>query len=205
MSVTPMGREDGGTISAPAIRNGVPPATGKAVTDIGTANDNGTTTADSRNACGYCRREVAVDEPVWLLRKRTGRSITRANGTSYPVSKTVWACRACALPRIPRCWHDKPFHIGRYVQDWQRQLLEPFVGQLVSRCDGCGRSLGRTNFWPDRSCSPACSRDVRNRRQRRDQVEHRCECGRTFTGRADAVYCSNACRQRAYRQRGVKP
>jgi hypothetical protein len=33
---------------------------------------------------------------------------------------------------------------------------------------------------------------------------HTCEqCGRRFTGvRSDAVYCSNACRQRAYRQRG---
>jgi hypothetical protein len=118
---------------------------------------------------------------------------------------SVAACRDCALPRVYRGWHDKPFHIGKYSQDWERRIIEPFVGQLFSRCEVCGRLLGRTQFMPNTICSADCRLEVRNRRRHRERVEHRCECGRTFTpARADAAYCSNACRQRAYRQR-VKP
>jgi hypothetical protein len=203
MSVTATRQRDGVLNAKSATRNGAPPLTSEAVTANGPADDNGTTTAASRNTCAYCRRVVADDEPVWLLRRRTGQSVTRPDGSSYPLAETVWACRACALPRVPSYWHDNPFKLGIHERHgWKRRLIEPFVGQLYSQCDGCGRPLGRTNFWPDRRCSPACSRDARNRSRRRERVEHRCECGLSFTARADARYCSNACRQRAYRQRG---
>jgi hypothetical protein len=58
-----------------------------------------------------------------------------------------------------------------------------------------------------RYCSDECGELERRSRRDRcvDRVQHRCECGVTFTARADAQYCSNACRQRAYRQRGSQP
>jgi len=47
-------------------------------------------------------------------------------------------------------------------------------------------------------CHPCYRRELR--REKRNSLT--CVCGKTFTPvRADARYCSNACRQRAYRMR----
>jgi hypothetical protein len=83
------------------------------------------------------------------------------------------------------------------------------------RCRDCGRnwyelreaSLGgfsQMRRWRAycHSCAWPRERAYQRDRRRRDPAEHRCECGQSFTAREDARYCSNACRQRAYRQRG---
>jgi hypothetical protein len=52
------------------------------------------------------------------------------------------------------------------------------------------------------ACSRRCAERARNARRRKSTPKPCETCGETFTPiRADANYCSNACRQRAYRQR----
>jgi hypothetical protein len=69
------------------------------------------------------------------------------------------------------------------------------------------------NTWPITvlgflcaECAVNLRRDWRNERLRRGRAcdERECVCGRPFRPtRADSRYCSAACRQRAYRLRGV--
>jgi hypothetical protein len=80
-------------------------------------------------------------------------------------------------------------------------------------CEGCGRPVVQSESWSYRRqhwlCSDRCRDIVRAaaaRDRRRDALEERpCEdCGELFEPRrADARYCSAACRQRAYRSRAA--
>ena len=72
-------------------------------------------------------------------------------------------------------------------------------------CEGCGKVFYTTvptkKYCNERCCSLGFWKHKREKRleKRKDTV---CKtCGNTFTPkRSDAVYCSNACRQKAYRQ-----
>jgi hypothetical protein len=70
-------------------------------------------------------------------------------------------------------------------------------------CVGCDRPLviwGRTD---KDVCGRACLKRLKRRQARQEPEPVVCAtCGTTFTpARSDARYCSNACRQRAHRQR----
>jgi hypothetical protein len=81
---------------------------------------------------------------------------------------------------------------------------------IDATCGGCGQRM-RLSQWPYphwgvsrcRSCSDRCAQRAR-RRQRRAELRAVCAvCNETFSPRrADARFCSDACRQKAYRQRG---
>ncbi len=72
-------------------------------------------------------------------------------------------------------------------------------------CEGCGSTFYTTvptkKYCNERCCCLGFWRRKREKRleKRKDMV---CKtCGKAFTPkRSDAVYCSNACRQKAYRQ-----
>ncbi len=73
-------------------------------------------------------------------------------------------------------------------------------------CFGCGREF-YTQIHSKKYCwYGTCGRIGNYKHQRRHRLERRkdlvcAECGKTFTPkRSDAKYCSNACRQKAYRQ-----
>jgi hypothetical protein len=75
-------------------------------------------------------------------------------------------------------------------------------------CEWCGRVFHARAHWRI-YCTPACRQAsaVRTYYETHRQVaptSRTCEvCGRSFTARSDARTCSNACRQKAYRQRGL--
>jgi hypothetical protein len=75
-------------------------------------------------------------------------------------------------------------------------------------CEGCGRKVYYSFWTPPRgavACSEVCRRKVHAaiRRAKGGSREKTCTvCGRPFTApRCDALTCSPACRQKAYRQR----
>jgi hypothetical protein len=75
-------------------------------------------------------------------------------------------------------------------------------------CGGCGQliftvaKLRRGQQWP-RVCSERCGRRVRRTAAGKGLlVQRTCRCGILFMPkRCDAIYCSRACKQRAYRDR----
>jgi hypothetical protein len=131
---------------------------------------------DSRNTlCSGCRRALQKEEVAYVRRR-------------YDVS--VWGiewshhlyCESCVRGWHPSWWET-------------RGTAAPCVtcGQMIA--GSRGREQPRT-----------CSRECGYHRPRRRAVRHEpraCDvCGETFTPRrADARYCSPACRQRAYRKR----
>lgn len=132
--------------------------------------------------CGKCGRDLADVEPIWQVRLGIGYTITGSFGYwQAPV------CEGCAGPlaRLPY----------RYTPP--------------SPCHGCGRGVAyrlpsRPRRWV--LCSERCAWTARNRR-RSDRLAmsraKRCAaCEREFMApRSDAVTCSAACRQKAYRRR----
>ena len=81
---------------------------------------------------------------------------------------------------------------------------------IETTCGGCGRpimtvaKLRKGQRWPVRACSQRCVRRMRIRPEARKRwpVERKCRCGALFMPkRSDAIYCSPACKQAAYRWR----
>jgi hypothetical protein len=95
------------------------------------------------------------------------------------------------------------------LKSWYKQQIADFdldgdVRKIF--CKGCGREF-YTRIASKKYCyyglcgNRGYQKELKQRRleQRKEKT---CKgCGKTFTPkRSDAVYCSNACRQRAYRQ-----
>jgi endogenous inhibitor of DNA gyrase (YacG/DUF329 family) len=72
-------------------------------------------------------------------------------------------------------------------------------------CVSCARMVVRASdpLLKRVTCSHSCSVSLTRKRNGNKGVDRPCpECGDPIdTGRADSRYCSNACRQRAYRKR----
>jgi len=117
-------------------------------------------------------------------------------------------CEACLLARRQTAWDVR--------RRWALQDGEPDPGDLDPRplpkprpCAVCARRVAYDYWWKyqDRItfiCSSACNDAWRNLRRRVTHEPCTCAvCSATFTPtRRDARYCSDACRQRAYRARG---
>jgi hypothetical protein len=84
---------------------------------------------------------------------------------------------------------------GRWILPYCADCIPP--GAHVEACEHCGRPT--TGYIPDRFvCSERCRRALRYTPVA--PRAHTCEsCGESFAGRADAHYCTDACRQRAHR------
>jgi hypothetical protein len=142
----------------------------------------------ARERCEECNRDIR-DATVWRVRVRRGRS-------SRPLREL---CEDCGR----RCVEE-----NRYGVFAQVGREEP--------CEVCGRPVVNTgnhcNYWRSYRtyCSYRCAKraEVERARERRRAERERCgdstcaDCGEQFTPRRlDSTYCSNACRQRAYRRR----
>ena len=107
--------------------------------------------------------------------------------------------------------------------DWEYEnqgtLKAWYVEQLISGeldgpvrriiCKGCGRVFytqipTKKYCYYHRCGNRGYQKELKQRRlEKRKDMVCKC-CGRTFTPkRIDAAYCSNACRQKAYRMRGT--
>ena len=75
---------------------------------------------------------------------------------------------------------------------------------LDATCPGCGQRMKLNEHWRKATCSNRCEqRERRKKRYRAQKARNICTiCLETFQPkRGDAKFCSNACRQRAYRSR----
>jgi hypothetical protein len=101
-------------------------------------------------------------------------------------------------------WRLVPF-CENCVSEWHPSWLEN--REKPEPCSGgCGVLISHWYHWSEiRTCSRRCSKRLEKERRRVKREDRRCEvCNETFTPkRADARYCSNACRQDAYRKRKV--
>ena len=137
--------------------------------------------ASERGACAGCGRPLEPGEPVWsCVFSCRGPVVGGGGWTAAPV------CGGC-------------YQTGRYrLAGWHSQWA--ITGAWP--CQGCGRTVHAHAWRMARSCSRWCVREAGRQRRHREPAERRCGgCGRGFRARADAVYCSGVCRQRAYRQR----
>jgi hypothetical protein len=133
-----------------------------------------------------------------LLRVR--RQTARATGAT---------CALCAAPFAPAApvwlllWDGAP----ACEPCAERALYSSHRYRLSAPCRGCGRPLYQLQGSFRRlECSHRCRTVAYNRRRRAAAAAKRevlcVTCGQPFTPpRASSRYCSNACRQRAYRQR----
>jgi hypothetical protein len=155
--------------------------------------------AKEGTSCATCGRHLTDDEPIWRCRF-SSECMSLVGLTRRPVG--------CA-PVCGDCW-PKLRELDPWARlsgdadaTWKPHLWKadsPFVSKP---CSGCGRRVV-TGFWLRYVivCSDRCARQVRAERRRARPIQRQCSCGRVFTPpRRDGWYCSNACRQRAYRQR----
>ena len=95
------------------------------------------------------------------------------------------------------------------LKQWYEEKLagiRPYSAVRKIVCKGCGRDF-YTLIKTKKYCyyhlcgNRGYQKDLKRRRLEKRQNRVCKGCGKTFTPkRSDAVYCSNACRQRAYRQ-----
>ena len=110
---------------------------------------------------------------------------------------------------------------SQWEQENQELLKEWYLDKVTGKapdsavrkihCEGCG-SIFYTRIHSKRYCNCWCAKLGYWKYQRQRRLAARADrvcivCGKKFTPtRSDALYCSNACRQSAYRQRvTIKP
>ena len=133
--------------------------------------------------CFKCARTFDESEPIY--RDKVGGYVM----LSYSY-QAVSYCESCAPPETP--WHYRE----------------------QAPCDVCNRDVHypcQRTYRKHLFCSEVCSKRhwanyQRDKRLREREVTCRKECGECSTSftalRSDAKYCSAACKQKAYRQRG---
>jgi hypothetical protein len=138
-------------------------------------NEFGADVNTIRNAqalhCAYCEHVFRPDEPVWR---------TRSGNVSRFIKPACDDCR---------------YHASDY--------------ERASPCEGCRRPvyLQKSCGWLSTCCCKRCHSRARlaeaRTRRRRARGTRACKtCGKFFKPtRTDSMFCSNACRQRAYRKR----
>jgi hypothetical protein len=147
--------------------------------------------AREMGACAACNRKLEPGEPVWMcVFSDEGRF-----GRTWMAAVVCAACYAETFTSFD----------GRYT--YRRHRLAGWHSRWAITgawsCKGCGRQVHAHSHRVATYCTESCKRAAANQRRRVESAARTCPCGRSFTAsRSDAVYCSNACRQRAYRQRG---
>ena len=109
----------------------------------------------------------------------------------------------CGPVRLAYC------HLGdRIPYPLQRQLKEAtgkYIGDAhrLLRCQHCATSY--IGHHASKSCSDACAKASTRDRQRTTHAEIPCQCCTQpfHPRRSTGQFCSNACRQRAHRQRNA--
>lgn len=137
--------------------------------------------------CHSCNKAITDDEPINWEKCRCGDRASHWPGSPQPF-----------------CLNCKPLH------PYDDNILNEFREPLKRICRHCGRIyyVGRTIGGHRFYCSVRCAKDVQIAITRNKRAEMRTEivclhCNKRFFGsRNDQRYCSAACKQKAYRQRG---
>ena len=135
------------------------------------------------SVCASCERAIGADEPVYRQRFSMGRCLTGYSTRLAPI------CSSC-------CVHKHLY------------------GTTGRACVGCGRPVHNLHdliYRRHRFCSEVCQSKAvaavaRDRRRQKRGLTRCCDqCGESYEpNRADALFCSGACRQKAYRQRSLR-
>jgi hypothetical protein len=131
--------------------------------------------------CSRCQAKFAPDQVVVVVRK----------GDKWFETDWVTVCAACAEPAEQARAKYKVMCEG-----CSQPMLTPRYPCAVRRWVSSWKNIG------EHVCSKRCEQRYRRRLQRESRDETHCTvCGVGFRPkRADAKFCSNACRQRAYRE-----
>ena len=154
----------------------------------------GSATLYSRRS-GHCTRCEKRFDPA------AKAFMVRENVVKFPgEARTIVAvCKKCLTDEEV----EKRHHLLRASPNKKRRK------HIETTCGGCGQrimtlaKLRKGQRWPVRACSERCAQRMRRRpnARRRWPVERKCRCGALFLPkRSDAMYCSAACKQRAYRR-----
>jgi hypothetical protein len=131
--------------------------------------------------CQHCHKALAGAEPVYRAQLWDGHPWC---GNQYPTIRHL--CAECGTSQTMHYWK---WHPAQPCHDCHRPVFHGAARKVPSHV----------------SCSPECNRAVYAKlaHDRRRRAERVCRtCGALFLPkRADALTCSPACRQRAYRQR----
>ena len=125
-----------------------------------------------------------------------------------------YICRLCGAPLRPpaRIRYRGGYNIVEVFYcdscfEGKKETEHGYWNSTLRRCEICG--VGMSVKRSGKYCSWQCQNKGYAKQRREQRAERRenitCEiCGEAFTPkRADAKYCSPACRQRAYREREV--
>ena len=187
-----------------------------------TADDEGAigdTLSSIRNAQATAENiRNAAAENIWALFGVTDDD-RRTRTAVYDAQATAEHCAKCQRPLKPGdpVWRAS-LSLGRNILGGWQTCIAPVCGDCRSdwdryrsalRCEGCRRPVHDLEWRPRASCfcserCAAVARAARARHERRLARSSRsCErCGQTFEPkRADAKFCSVACKQAAYRRR----
>ena len=117
----------------------------------------------------------------------------------------VGACSRCAAPLVEEIWR-RHGGIGLCRACAHERRYYSWYGPRP--CASCGREINQEYTAVPRDvryCQGECAARAARERSRVSPADRECEdcdCSKTFTpARSDSCYCSNACRQRAYRRR----
>ena len=147
------------------------------------------------NPCGENGKTLIPQLPevnVVNLTTLIFRNVSERRGISMYMTNEEWEQNN--QDYLKESYEKTGFTIGGYA-----------IRKLI--CGGCGRVFYTTIYTKKYCHSYWCGNQANNRRQREYRQMRRqdlvCQCcGEKFTPkRADARYCSNACRQKDYRKR----
>ena len=107
-------------------------------------------------------------------------------------------------------WEKEQIRLEKkYNEQHERGWLYKWESQVWKlQCHNCGRIFytERADYYRIKFCKQECQQEKANKtakEARRERNRKLCrQCGQTFQAKkADAVYCSHACKQKAYRGR----
>jgi hypothetical protein len=186
------------------------------VTDDGACRDAG----NSRNArleeefarvVEEAEERWRPDNPFYALFGVTSAEQAGANAAASFVQRTSYQCATCKRPFVEgEVVYRRKAYPRMVMQSYCRDCnYPPSLDKAATPrpCEGgCGVLVsgwyGASGPVAPRVCSERCSRLARNARRRRSTTAICGTCSNEFQQRrSDARYCSNACRQEAYRRR----
>jgi hypothetical protein len=146
------------------------------------------------DVCVECGGRIAPGAPVAIVH---GWDATRIEGWNPKTSPQHWPFT-----------HKRTDHWVCLDCAGSKHSFESSVAD-VGHCENCGREIRHWDFshpLPSACCRTCAYRAKLARQKLARRVQHESSicinCGRSFTPkRADAMTCSNRCRQRVYRSR----
>jgi hypothetical protein len=161
--------------------------------------------AQSAAICGECFRPLSPTDSVTMVWRNIGYWAKHPHIARVPIC-LLCTLDAIKLTRSRNCW---PFYVDSQDKSHSPRHRYRTLHWYRTRCRNCNRPLRLYPYWPNhnrRTCCADCQRALKNERNKlRRRVKHEpiacVQCGGSFIPqRADALTCSNKCRQALHRK-----